>query len=163
MFGRRSFGRNRWQVILHNTGTGHNIVLADVRGRNVRADPGQVNGNWAVWDVCGRACSVYRYDLGGRTKKRLPNTLRGRLRYAPSVAADGTAYYAHSGAGCGANVRLVEKPVGAPAQVLVAFKRGVVDISTTSAVADQVSGTDVYYDRFACRTRGSDIYKVVVP
>jgi hypothetical protein len=30
-------------------------------------------------------------------------------------------------------------------------------------VPDQVTGTDVYFDKYACRTAAGDIYKIVVP
>ena len=82
--------------------------------------PGQVSGNWAVWDVCRRVCNVYRRDIGAGTTTRIPNTLRGRYQYRPSVTADGTVYFVHSGQACGQNVRLVRQPLGGPQEVVLA-------------------------------------------
>jgi hypothetical protein len=162
-FGRYAIQTHRIRVILHNTGTGQNITLADVTRRSGFAHPGQVNGNWAVWDVCGRVCNVFRYDIANGTTTRIPNTMRGRFQYFPAVAADGTAFFAHSGRGCGANTRLVRQPIGGSAEVLVSFRQGVELWSRTQAVADATSGTDLYYDRYRCSRSDVDIYKVVTP
>ena len=65
-----------------------------------------------MWDVCRRVCDVYRHDIGAGTTTRIPTTLRGRYQYRPSVTADGTVYFVHSGLACGQNVRLVRQPLG---------------------------------------------------
>jgi hypothetical protein len=162
LFGRRTFSKNRSRVLLHNTSTHATITLGDVQGRNAIAHPGQVSGNWAVWDQCAHhVCSVYRYDIAGDVKTKVPNTLTGKQQYFPSVTSAGTVYFAHSGSGCGQNVRLVEWVPGTTT-VLVSFHAGRDLFSTTQTVPDQVAGTDVYYDRYACRANASDIYKVVV-
>lgn len=163
LFGREALHSSRWRVILHNTATAQTITLADVSGRGVSAHPGQVNGTWAVWDVCRRVCNVFRYDITAATTTKIPNTLRGKFQYFPSVSADGTAYFAHSGRACGANTRLVKQPTNGPAEVLVALRSGVELWSRTQAVADPTSGTDLYYDKFRCGKPNIDIYKVVIP
>jgi hypothetical protein len=163
LFGRRTFAKHRSRVLLHNTSTNATITLADVRGRNAIAHPGQVSGTWAVWDVCAHGvCNVYRYDITTRTTTKVPNTLTGKEQYYPSVTSTGTVYFAHSGFACGQNVRLVEWVPGTT-MVLVSFRAGRDLVSTTQTVPDQVTGTDVYYDRYTCRTGAADIYKVVVP
>lgn len=163
LFGR--FGAHADRAVLHNTATGETIVLATDRSGEIAIHPGQVSGNWAVYDVCRRVCNVYRYDIAGGTTTRLRNTLRGRFQYAPSVTADGTVYFVHSGAACGQNVRLVRQPLGAGPQVLVSFNPGRDVLSKTQAVPDAATGTDLYYDKFRCssRTTNSDIFEVVAP
>jgi hypothetical protein len=164
LFGREALARNRWRVLLHNTSTAETITLADVEGKSTRADPGQVSGDYAVWDRCAHhVCNVYRYTISTGDTTRIPNTLTGRLQYFPSVTSTGTVYFAHSGDGCGRGVKLVEWVQGQPLNVLVAFRPGRDLTTSTQTVPDQVAGTDVYYDKYTCRTAASDIYEIVVP
>lgn len=163
LFGREAVDRNRWRVLLHNTSTGQTITLADVEGRSTRADAGQVSGDYAVWDRCAHhVCNVYRYQISTDHTTRIPNTLTGQIQYFPSVTGTGTVYFAHSGDGCGRNVKLVEWLQGQPLNVLVEFGRGRDLTTSTQTVPDQVAGTDVYFDKYTCRTAASDIYKIVV-
>jgi len=163
LFGRSAFDRHRSRVILHNTSTAQTIMLADVQGKSTRADPGQVSGDYAVWDRCAHhVCNVFRYQISTDHTTRIPNTLAGQLQYDPSVTDTGTVYFVHSGDGCGRNVRLIEWIEGQPLNVLLEFGPGRDVTSTTQAVPDQVAGTDVYFDRYTCRTAASDIYKIVV-
>jgi hypothetical protein len=164
LFGREVFRGSRSRVFLHNTSTGETIPLADVRGVLDEAHPGQVSGNWAVWDQCvNQVCDVYRYDLTAHTKMKVPNTLVGREQYFPSVTSAGTVYFVHSGNACGRNVKLVEWVAGQPLNVLASFGQGKDVTSTTQTVPDQAAGTDVYYDKLTCSTGDSDIFKIVVP
>jgi hypothetical protein len=164
LFGREAAARNRWRVLLHNTSTDQTITLADVQGKTTRADPGQVSGDYAVWDRCAHhVCNVYRYQISTGQTTRIPNTLTGQIQYFPSVTGTGTAYFIHSGDGCGRNVKLVEWVEGQPLNVLVEFGPGRDITTSTQAVPDQVAGTDVYFDKYTCRTVTSDIYKIVVP
>ena len=164
LFGRQAADRNRWRVLLHNTSTDQTITLADVQGQTTRAQPGQVSGDYAVWDRCAHhICNVYRYQISTGQTTRIPNTLTGLIQYYPSVTDVGTVYFAHSGDGCGRHVKLVEWVEGQPLNILVEFGPGRDVTSTTQTVPDQVSGTDVYFDKYTCRTAASDIYKIVVP
>lgn len=163
LFGREALARHRWRVLLHNTSTAQTITLTDVQGRSTRADPGQVSGDYAVWDRCAHhVCNVYRYQISTGQTIRIPNTLTGQIQYYPSVTTAGTVYFVHSGNGCGRNVKLIEWVNGQPLNVLVEFGPGRDIFSTTQTVPNQVAGTDVYFDRYNCRS-GSDIYKIVVP
>jgi hypothetical protein len=164
LFGREAIARHRWRVLLHNATTHQTITLADVQGRAARADPGQVSGDYAVWDRCAHhVCNVYRYQISTHQTTRIPNTLTGRLQYFPSATSTGTVYFAHSGDGCGRNVKLIEWVEGQPLNVLAQFGPGRDITSTTQTVPDQVAGTDVYFDKFSCRDGESDIYEIVVP
>ena len=71
LFGRERLDPNRWRVFLHNTSTSQTIPLADVLGKGTRADPGQVSGDYAVWDQCAdHVCNVFRYQIStGQTTK----------------------------------------------------------------------------------------------
>ena len=163
LFGREPLVRDRWRVLLHNTSTAQTITLADVQGTSTRADPGQVSGDYAVWDRCTHhVCNVYRYQISTGQTTRIPNTLTGQIQHFPSVTSTGTVYFVHSGDGCGRNVKLIEWVEGQPLNILVEFGPGREVFSTTQTVADQVAGTDVYFDKYNCR-HGSDIYKIVVP
>ena len=123
-----------------------------------------MNGNWAVWEQCwDDHCSVYRRDIAAKATTLLVNHChRPASSTAPSVAADGTAYYIHSGKGCGNTVKLVKQPVGGPETVLNTFNQGI-DVLATNASADPTSGTDVLFEKYYCKRATSDIYKVVDP
>lgn len=164
LFGREAADRNRWRVLLHNTSTDQTITLADVQGKTTRADPGQVSGDYAVWDRCAHhVCNVYRYQISTGHTTKIPNTLTGQMQYYPSVTGAGTVYFAHSGDGCGRHVKLVEWVESQPLNILAEFGPGRDLTSTTQTVPDQVAGTDIYFDKYTCRTAASDIYKIIVP
>jgi hypothetical protein len=151
LFGRERLDRGRWRVFLHNTSTDQTIPLADVLGKPTQADPGQVSGDYAVWDRCAHhVCNVYRYQISTGQTTKIPNTLTGQIQHYPSVTSTGVVYFAHSGDGCVRNVKLVEWIEGQPLNVLVEFAPGRDVTSTTQTVPDQVSGTDVYFDKYTC-------------
>jgi len=161
LYGKTHFFPRRSRVLLTNIRTEQTITLADVKGN---ADPGQVNGNWAVWHRCvDRLCSVYRYDIATGERIQAPPTHVGRQQRYASVTSTGTVYFMHSGSACGRNAKLVEWVPGQPLQVLIAFLPGVQVTSTTQAALDPVTGTDVYFDKHTCGQQVYDIFKVVVP
>ena len=124
----------------------------------------QVSGDYAVWDRCAHhVCNVFRYQISTGQTTKIPNTLTGKMQYYPSVTSTGVVYFAHSGDGCGRHVKLIEWVAGQPLNILVEFGPGRDLASTTQTVPDQVAGTDVYFDKYSCRTAAGDIYKIVVP
>jgi hypothetical protein len=149
LFGR--FTKGRSQVILRKLGSGRGRILADVSRRRGIAAAGQVNGNFAVWFVCGRVCEVYRYNIrtGGRTK--MPRAAK-RVNYGASVTRAGTVYYAQSGNPCGSNAELLRFHDGRVTQI-----------------EDLPAGDDLFYtyaddrssrvlfDRVHCRGRRWDV------
>lgn len=163
LFG-RIIGAHNSRVILRSTTSKTSFQLAVENSSKIGTTPGQVNGNWAVWEQCwDDHCSVYRRDIAAKTTTVLVNSLPpARFEYSPSVAADGTAYYIHSGKGCGNTVKLVKQPVGGPETVLNTFNQGI-DVLATNASADPTSGTDVLFEKYYCKRATSDIYKVVDP
>jgi hypothetical protein len=151
------------KIYLGDLSTGQLTLLASRTGLHAHAHPGQVNGNYAVWYQCQDsrvACNVYRYDISAGTTTLVPNTFgSGKQQYAPSVATDGTVYFVHSGASCGASVTLVRQPLAGSKAVLVSFNKGI-DVDTT--YTDDTGGTpSVYYAKGSCSNWAPDIYKVV--
>jgi Tol biopolymer transport system component len=126
--------------------------------------PGQVNGNYAVWEQCQESngeCNVYRHDIAAKTTTRISNTFRSsRFQYAPSVTTTGTVYFVHSGHGCGTSATLVRQPLGGSDTVLVTFKDGI-DVGST--YVDDTSGTPtVYCSQSICanHSKHGDVYKI---
>ncbi len=163
LFGREK-GANNSQVILRSTTSKTAFKLAGENSSSSGVAPGQVNGNWAVWQQCfSDHCSVYLRDIAGKVTTKLVNTLPpARDEYAPSVSTDGTVYYLHAGRKCGEAVKLVKKAIGQPETILNTFNPGI-DIFSTDATADATSGTDVYLEKYNCKRATSDIHKVVDP
>jgi hypothetical protein len=163
LFGRFRPSTHRWQIIL-SLSSRQLIVLADRPegpGNSPSAVPGQVNGNFAVWQQCtATACNVWEYDIDiGRTT-RLPNTTPGRFNYAASVDAAGTVYFAHSGRSCGGAI-VEKRPVGGPTSIVVALHSDR-DISD-SYLATIASQSNLFFAKGNCTTGSSDIYKIVSP
>jgi hypothetical protein len=151
--------------LLGDLTTGHLTLLASLTGKNIYLEPGQVNGNWATWSSCpddSVACDVYEYNIAARKTTKVSNTFAsGKWQYAPSVSSTGTVYFIHSSTGCGQNVTLNKRALGATRTTLVSFTHGV-DIGYGSTFVDDSSGTPVvYYPRYSCATREADVYKVV--
>jgi len=163
LFGRWKMPKGTRQLILHNLATGEQRVLHRVGGRKAFIDPGQVNGDFAVWSTCpgkGR-CQVYRYEISSGTRVLLPNP--GSFQRAPSVAEDGTVFFSRGGKGCGGSVRIVKIASDGAETVLAQFPEGL-DSRDTYAFTDEGGVTHLYYERFACGKRtGSDIYEIVDP
>jgi hypothetical protein len=159
LFGRINFSVHRWRVILVNTHTHQVVVLADIVGTQVSAEPGQVNGNFAVWQQCvATACNVWEYDIGSATKTRLPNTAPGHFNYASSVDSTGTVYFAHSAASCGATIE--KRPIGGPTSIVVALRGRDVQSSNLATVAGQ---PNLFFAKFSCAARSDDVYKIGSP
>ncbi|MFL5797042.1 MAG: TolB family protein [Actinomycetota bacterium] len=120
MFGRNRNGRD-WEVLLFDRRTSELKVLA---GPTNRAEllVGQVNGRYAVWTrATDDGWDVILYDLVTGTWTRIPRPDGVFAQYAPSVTADGTAYFATSGNRCGEDVSIQMRPIGGPTTQLFAL------------------------------------------
>jgi hypothetical protein len=164
LFGRRNFDIHKDWTLLGNLTTGGVTVLGSEQGSSVLEQPGQVNGNYAVFTQCtSTGCGVYLHDITAGTTTKILNTLGGSYQYSASVTTTGTVYLVHSGAACGSSVKLVKVPLGGTETEIAPMPNGV-DVSST--YVDDSSGTPiVYYSRSSCannETHG-DIYKVVNP
>jgi hypothetical protein len=162
LFGRSNSAARVDLVLLRNLVTGETRRLGRLRwGRRTIAEPGQVNGNYAVWYRCTPACDVFLYDIAAGTTTRIPNPNR-RQQYDPSVTSDGTVYFVRSGRGCGASVRLVRHPIGGPSKVLATLGSGR-DSFHTYALENDDGTTGLFFDRVRCSTGAFDVLKLIDP
>ena len=77
-------------IVLHNTMTDTETILVESEPKLLLS--GQVNGNWAVYVVCGpRGCNVFRYDITNDETAKVPNP-GGKYQYASSVSDGGVVY-----------------------------------------------------------------------
>jgi hypothetical protein len=163
LFGRENLRTRpvKSRVLLYNTDTSQLITLVDTPGFS---QPGQVNGDFAVYTHCGRVtCNVFRYQISTGQRVKMPNALSRRVQYAPSVSADGTVYYASSRFTCGKDVRIRRFVAGDATASLMTILPAGRDINTTYA-DDMTDGTTrVLHDRASCKGSSDDIYQVVDP
>jgi uncharacterized repeat protein (TIGR02543 family) len=88
---------------------------------------------------------LYHIPDGAQTK--IPNAdLEQR---APSVAPDGTVYFARAKRACGSGVRLISRPLGGPDTRLWRLPSGD-DIGTTRVYVGSDGQSTVYFDQYAC-------------
>jgi hypothetical protein len=148
-------------VILHNLITGTERILASV-GPNPLLQPGQVNGDFAVWERCGGGkCNVLRYQISTEATTSIPNP--GNFQYAPSVSPSGTMYFIRSGNLCGNPVRLVRRTLGGASEVIAQLPANRDSFDT---YVFTTSSNTVFYERFRIKDNcnipptSSNIYKV---
>jgi hypothetical protein len=158
LFGRVQRNNANREIKLANTRTKKVVTLDKTRGEKPYLSPGQVNGNYATWVKCTKACSIYRYDAAHRVKKRIASARRESL-FGPSVAKDGTVFYGRGEPSCGQKVRMM-------------MWRG----GHTSTLTDMPAGQDFYstfvyetkdemrviYDRLQCAGKRTDVRELVV-
>ena len=108
-------------------------------------------------------CNVYRYQISTGQTKSVPNTLHRPDPVLPLRHRCRHGVLRPLGRRLGRHVSLVEWVEGQPLNILVEFGPGRDVTSTTQTVPDQITGTDIYFDKYTCRTAASDIYKIVVP
>lgn len=154
------------KIFLYNTNTLELRQVASTSGRRWGLNPGQVSGNYAVWDKSEvrkghlLGCNVFLYDITAATKTKLSNP-NARCQYSPGVNSTGTVYFARSGFGCGKNVVLRQLPLGGSVTTIVNLPDGH-DVFSLYAVDKGDTTTDVYYDPYRCGHQGN-IVKVNEP
>jgi Divergent InlB B-repeat domain len=159
LFGRLYESGTR-RIILFDLSTNTARRLDKVRRDGAFLAPGQVNGDYAVWHRCqsARKCDVVRYHIPDGASKTIPNPTG--QQHAPSVAEDGTVFFARSGGVCGSGVRLVRYSLDGTSAVLWQLPSGD-DIGATSVHLEADGTTMVLYDHFACREAAeSDAWKI---
>jgi hypothetical protein len=159
LFG-RLYGNGTRRIILFDLSTNTARRLDKVRRDRAFIAPGQVNGDYAVWHKCrsARKCDVVRYHIPDGARRTIPNPT-GR-QHAPSVAEDGTVFFARSRGRCGSGVRLVRYSLDGTSTVLWQLPSGD-DIGATSVHLEADGTTMVLYDHFACREAAeSDAWRI---
>jgi hypothetical protein len=153
----RLYGNGARRIFLFDLSTGDSRRLDSVRGAGSDLAPGQVSGDWAVWSKCRQGgCDVIRYHIPDGTKQTIPNS--GTRQHAPSVAPDGTVFFARGNARCGGSVKLIRRPLLGDETVLWRISSGD-DIGTTRTFVDTDGVTTVLFDQFDCdEATGSDAW-----
>jgi len=161
LFGRTNVGygaKREWRkLILTNTVTGKSRILLR-GGPQARFDPGQVSGDWVVWDECPRGvCDVYRYQISSATKTKIPQG--GSDQFSPAISTDGTMYYVRTSADrCGRNASIVRRTLDGTETILYSFPNGVE--ASYMFLYDGVS-QDLYLGDVDCSNDyESDIYEI---
>jgi hypothetical protein len=157
LFDRDRFTRRRAveSIVLFNTATDTQIVLAERSGSRTFLASGQVNGNWAVYFICrGRVCNTFRYDITGQTTEKVPNPSDFQ-QYAPSVSDAGAVFFLRSPPACGHNVRFMTWDGTTSPELFLALPEGRDSFDT---FVDDSAGGSLYYERIRCRNFASDIY-----
>lgn len=161
VFTRYNWDIRQYGVILYNTEGGGQHIL-DTGTPNKPPLSAQINGNFVVWTKVNRDNSrVFRYRIPSGDKETMPQTQP--WAYGPSVAADGTVYFATSGNSCGANVKLHRWTWGRSTEILRKFPKGI-DAFNTYVNDLEDGGREVLVDRAACGRKTSkwrDVYKFV--
>lgn len=140
VLGEGGLGDRRW-LTLTNMKSGRKRVLD--KNEIPILIPGQINGNWVVWFKCAKnGCFVYRYNIKTKKKVRLKRP-SNRNDYAPSVAPDGTVYWARGRRGCGAGVKVMRGRPGGPFTI-VKDAPGGTDVIATFYADDKRLLTETY-------------------
>jgi Tol biopolymer transport system component len=158
LFFRTNAKDTRRRAFLYNTTTQERRLLDLSKGKARLLGGGQVNGDWAAWMKCGKTCNVFRYDIMGDAKEKVPNP-GAKYQYGAAVDPDGTVYYGRSGPHCGQHVKIWKYPVGgSPVRLLVFPKRH--DFGRAFVYR---TGSENHYsfDYTRCRDQSSDIYEIV--
>jgi hypothetical protein len=168
LFGRRKFSAPKAdQIVLVNSLTDETRVLAE--SSHIGLAPGQVNGNWAVFDRCITLCNVFLYDITTETTTRLgrptPDGDDPEEQYSASVTPEGVVYLIRSVDTCDAGASIVRYfgPGDPGTGTVIATVPPGRYFLTTFARANGDGTTDVFYDRFSCGSDKGDVYKVVDP
>jgi hypothetical protein len=162
LFGRLANNSTR-RIVLFDLSSETARVLDKIRGRRSFMSPGQVNGEWATWSRCPSRdpCEVIRYNIPNQNEQRIPNP--GLSQYAPSIAPDGTVYFARGRDRCGNGVRLFSFASGGDTTELWRLPNGD-DVGTTRAYVNDQDRVTLLFDQFDCdRAAGSDVWRIVNP
>jgi hypothetical protein len=159
LFGRVAGDGGR-DLILYDLSTQTETILDHTSGTRRNIQPGQVNGNYAVWvKFTPTSCQAYVHDIALGTTTAVPRPA-DRCQYGASVGSDGTTYVGQSMFGCGRHVQLLAYPVGGSVSQVVALERGT-DFFFTFALTNADGSTSVYLDPGPCGGK-QDIAKVTI-
>lgn len=158
LFGRQNTSNFAQKILAYNvTDDVMRELQATTRSRYSLV-PGQVNGDWATWTACRPNCHIRKVNLLGESATTVPRPNSVRHQYGASIADDGTVYFVRSGAGCGANVRIMRRSGGSSQRLIDLPDNRDIFFTYTS---DELGGSHVFYDRVACGSGAWNIYQVV--
>jgi hypothetical protein len=146
------------RLVLHQVSTGHEQVLrklfSDYR-HGPFIDVGQVDGDYAVWDLCSRSagCNVFRHQISTDHTQMIPDR---QQEYASSVAADGTVFFMRAAPGCGRKARLMRFTAGT-GEVVESLARNRDTFSTFA-----IDATHLVRDAVNCRTQDINVNMTTV-
>ena len=154
VFARGPKAGNPTKVILHDLTDDSQQVIDEA----FYAYPGDVHGDWLVWQRCERACRIMRYQISTQERSSVKTPRAGTESYSPVIDDDGTVFFLRSGPACGLNVRIYRAPVGG-------------NLSTHYRFPDRVDGylnevtelngfSHIYFSRYECRRDDWDIYRL---
>jgi hypothetical protein len=154
LFQRGNLRQGSRHVILRNLQTGERIAIADASPNGIVFGD-QVKGDFVVYTVCPgtNRCVVRRYQISTTNRTTLPNA--GRAAYYPTLTSSGDVYYVigHP-TRCGMNTQLHHWSGGPHAPKIQQFSAGI-EVGSTWAYEPPAGGTDVYFTRLVCLSRGA--------
>ncbi len=156
LFDRDRFSRRQRveRIVLHNTVTGAETILAESTRAHKYLASGQVNGNWAVYFKCGTlVCNVFRYDIGSEETRKVPNA-GNKQQYASSVSDEGIVYFLRSPPRCGQNVRIMSWDGASDPSVFLDLP----DHQDSFDTFFDDAASSLYYQRIRCGPFTSDIF-----
>lgn len=161
LFGRIYPAAERRGVFLQNLRTNELTRLAWVPVGQYLA-PGQVNGDWAVWNVWnperGKA-RVFRLNIPSGNVREAPLQA---FAWGPSVTHRGTVFFGATGKDCGENARLMRWRGGNRSQTVLRLPART-DLSDTFVHTTNSGKIQVLHNRIDCDdlATGSDMYRFV--
>jgi hypothetical protein len=163
LFGRIKHGANPdvWEIRLLDRVSKKQTLIERVKNNNAWVHPGQVNGDFVVYDrfLPATGLHVWRYQISTGEKILVPRA--AAHNYAPSVTPDGTVYHARSGDGCGVGVRMARwDGPGTDPIVLYKLPKGK-DTTDSYTYVDGLGSAHVLFDHCGCGNDRADIFKLV--
>jgi hypothetical protein len=162
LYGRLSTSSSNQRVILRSLLSGTETILD--QSFSFR-EPGQVNGDYAVWIRCDASCDVLRRQLSTETDTVLQEPSATTYQYGAGVTSTGIVYTARSGKACG-NAKIVRyfgvsDPAGG---TVVADLPNNQDIDNGYVRENADGSVDFFYNRYLCNDGSvADIYRVRDP
>jgi hypothetical protein len=142
------------RVILYDHVTDTSTVLGEAPSRGVVV-AGRVNGDYATYYTCARACNAFRYQISTTTTTKIPNP--GKDQYSPTPADDGSVYFVRTGnvRTCASTETIVRYGTDGSETVVSTLNGG--RVVSGLYVYTEVGTPNVYFTRHNCRTGNDDV------
>lgn len=144
-----------WRLYLYNAATGNKRILDTATNRCGCLTGGGIAYQWVVWSK--GLGDVWRYNIVTKVKNKvvLPSD---RDEYYASATSDGTVYVAQAGDQCGVQARLYRVDPGGTATLIYVLPAGSEPLTINTF--DSGSGVTLYSDRYFCKAKTSNIFKI---